>query len=246
MRWQMFVFLMCACANSNSDPLDTFGGLGESQGDASGRGSGNAVGSGNASGDVRAGTVGAAATAGDDAAGNDATSSEGLPHGTSETGEATHAGEGSSEGDDSGNIEGITSTLTISCAGQLQGRAVVHWNTNLGIAFTDAAIPYTFRGSISFDFPSEFTGAIDNPENYDPDFPRHTLAVVDQGYTTYGNHCYPFGTAPQAGTGTIYAFHPSEGIVRATFNNMPLANCVGGGVCLLSGTIETTGQGVFE
>lgn len=162
----------------------------------------------------------------------------------------TDAGPGGSDAgagtDAGGGGGGLTSTLTITCNGQLQGRAIVNYNSNLGIAFTDGAPAFTPRGSISFDFPSGFSGTIDNPEIVG-DGPRHTLAITTSDFTTYGNHCWPFGTAPRGGSATIQEWRPNDGVVRATFSGVPLNNCVTmSDSCQLDGTIETTGEGVFE
>lgn len=141
---------------------------------------------------------------------------------------------------------GVTSTLTISCDGELQGRAIVNFNTNLGIAFTDPEIPFTSRGSISFDFPSGFSGSVDNPEIVG-DGPRHTLAITDRSFTTYGNHCWPFGSEAQPGSATIMEWRPTDGVVRASFTDFPVRNCVSmSDTCVINGMIETTGEGVFD
>ena len=122
----------------------------------------------------------------------------------------------------------------------------MNYNSNLGIAFTDGSPAFTPRGSISFDFPSGFSGSIDNPEIVG-DGPRHTLAITTSDFTTYGNHCWPFGTAPRGGSATIEEWRPNDGVVRATFSGVPLNNCVTmSDSCQLDGTIETTGEGVFE
>lgn len=156
----------------------------------------------------------------------------------------TDAGPGGPDAGPGGG--GLTSTLQITCGGQLQGRAIVNYNTNLGVAFTDGAPALTPRGSISFDFPSGFTGAIDNPEIVDGG-PRHTLAITTSDFTTYGNHCWPVGTPARSGSATIEVWRPNEGVVRATFTNVELNNCVTmSDSCVLNGTIETTGEGVFE
>lgn len=141
---------------------------------------------------------------------------------------------------------GVSSTLTIDCDGELRGRAIVNFNTNLGIAFTDPDTPFTSRGSISFDFPSGFSGAVDNPEIVG-DGPRHTLAITDRSFTTYGNHCWMFGTEPRPGSATIDEWRPTEGIVRARFTDFPVRNCVSmSDTCVINGMIETTGEGVFD
>jgi hypothetical protein len=141
----------------------------------------------------------------------------------------------------------VTSTLVVTCDAELTGRAIVNWNTNLGVAFTDPGSPYSARGSIAFEFPSGFSGTIDNPEDYDPDGPRHIVAITDRAYTLYGNHCWEYGTPPVGGRGVIEQWRPTEGIVRASFEDFPLQNCVSrAGECFLSGMIETTGEGVFD
>lgn len=158
-----------------------------------------------------------------------------------DTGPTPDAGGGS----DAGGGGGVTSTLTITCDGELAGRVIVNYNTALQIAFTDPVSPFTSRGSISFDFPSGFSGPIANPEVVDGG-PRHTLAITDRAFTTYGNHCWPTGTTLDA-TGEIEEWRPSEGVVRASFSNMPLNDCVSmTTACFLNGSIETTGIGVFD
>ena len=148
--------------------------------------------------------------------------------------------------DDDAGGGGVTSTLTITCDGELQGRAIVNFNTNLGIAFTDPELPFGSRGSISFDFPSGFSGSVDNPEIVG-DGPRHTLAITDRSFTTYGNHCWAFGTEAQPGSATIAEWRPTEGIVRASFVDFPVRNCVSmADTCVINGMIETTGEGTFE
>ncbi len=62
----------------------------------------------------------------------------------------------------SGNAGGdasmqVMSTLTSPCA-TLQGRAIVNYNDNLGIMFTEHDSPYTFLGSVQFQLPDGFTG----------------------------------------------------------------------------------------
>ena len=141
---------------------------------------------------------------------------------------------------------GVTSTLTITCDGELQGRAIVNFNTNLGIAFTDPELPFGSRGSISFDFPSGFSGSVGNPEIVG-DGPRHTLAITDRSFTTYGNHCWAFGTEAQPGSATISEWRPTDGVVRASFVDFPVRNCVSmADTCVINGMIETTGEGTFE
>lgn len=149
-------------------------------------------------------------------------------------------------GTDAGGGGGVTSTLTITCDGELQGRVIVNYNTALQIAFTDPVSPFASRGSISFDFPSGFSGPIANPEVVDSG-PRHTLAITDRAFTTYGNHCWPVGTPTLGGVATIDEWRPSEGVVRATFLDVELNDCVSmTSTCLLNGAIETSGTGVFD
>ena len=135
----------------------------------------------------------------------------------------------------------------MTCDAELNGRAIVNWNTNLGISFTDYAPTYSVRGAISFEFPTGFTGAVANPENYEPGGPRHIVAVTDRGFTLHGNHCWEFGTPPRSGSGVIEEWRPNDGVVRATFSDFPVQNCVSGAPpCTISGSISTTGEGVFE
>ena len=149
--------------------------------------------------------------------------------------------------DGDGDGDGVASTLVVTCDAELSGRAIVDWNTNLGISFTDNAPTYSVRGSISFEFPPGFTGVVDNPENYEPGGPRHVVAVTDRSFTLHGNHCWEDGTPPRTGSGFIEEWRPNEGVVRATFTDFPLQNCViGSAPCSITGTIETTGEGVFE
>ena len=135
---------------------------------------------------------------------------------------------------------GVTSSLTITCDGALTGRAIVNFNGGtLGVAFTDPESPFTSRGSISFGFPAGFSGPIANPEIVDGG-PRHTLAITDRAFTTYGNHCWPVPTDPQSGAARIDEWRPSV-------TDVPLRNCVSmSDTCVLDGVIETTGQGVFD
>jgi len=139
----------------------------------------------------------------------------------------------------------IASTLTSSCA-TLQGRAIVNHNGNLGIAFTEDASPYTFLGSVQFELPAGFTGAIPNPESWDGSSPRKVVAMTTPSYQLHGNHCWLNGALPSGGSVVITEYRPTDGVVKATFTALPLRSCTGASVCTISGSIETTGEGVFE
>ncbi|MDB4960533.1 MAG: hypothetical protein JWP01_532 [Myxococcales bacterium] len=139
----------------------------------------------------------------------------------------------------------IASTLTSSCA-TLQGRAIVNHNGNLGIAFTEDDSPYTFLGSVQFELPSGFTGAIPNPEAWNGTGPRKVVAMTTPSYQLHGNHCWMNGAMPSGGSVTITEYRPTDGVVKATFTALPLRSCVGSTICTISGSIETTGEGVFE
>jgi hypothetical protein len=139
----------------------------------------------------------------------------------------------------------LMSTLTSTCA-TLQGRAIVNENGNLGIAFTEHDTPYTFLGSVSFELPDGFTGAVPDPENWDGSSPRRVVAASSASFETFGNHCWLMGTQPSGGGLTITSYHPAQGIVKATFNGLQLRSCTGASICTINGAIETTGEGVFE
>ncbi len=151
-------------------------------------------------------------------------------------GESVDAGGGASQ---------LASTLSSDCA-TLQGRAVVNVNGNLGISFTEPESPFTFLGSIQFEVPSNFTGAIPNPEAWDGNGPRQIVAVTSSAFSLHGNHCW-FDDSPSApGSVVIDDYRPSEGIVKAEFSSLVLRSCSGVATCTINGSIETTGQGVFE
>ena len=156
-------------------------------------------------------------------------------------GAMTDASHGSSA---DGHSAGFTSTLTSTCA-TLQGRALVNYNDNLGIAFTDDDSPYAFRGSIQFELPDGFTGAAPNPEDWDGSSPRHVIAMTDADYDLHGNHCWN-GEAPPPGTLVVQAFDTGSVVVRATFDAFPMHGCTDDSVCTVSGTIQTTAAGVFD
>ncbi|MDX2094023.1 MAG: hypothetical protein SFX73_39700 [Kofleriaceae bacterium] len=164
------------------------------------------------------------------------------------SGSGTDAGSGSGSdagsGPDGGS-NGLTSTLTSSCA-TLQGRAIVNYNSNLGIAFTEDDIPYTSLGSVSFELPAGFSGNVPNPEAWDGSSPRKVVAMTTASFQTHGNHCWLQTTPPSPGSVTIHEWRPNDGVVRATFNALALKSCTGSTVCTISGTIETTGEGVFD
>jgi hypothetical protein len=145
---------------------------------------------------------------------------------------------------DGHNGNALMSTLTSSC-GTLQGRALVNYNGNLGIAFTIADSPYTFLGSVSFELPDGFTGSVPDPEHWDGMSDREVVAVSSPSYETFGNHCW-FSGQPSGGSVVVTDFRPNQGIVKATFNGLQLKSCVGSSTCTVSGSIETTGSGVFD
>jgi hypothetical protein len=161
-----------------------------------------------------------------------------------------HHGSGSNNGDagggspGDGSASGFTSTLTSACA-TLQGRAIVDYNDNLGIAFTDGAPSYTFLGSVQFELPDGFTGEAPDPEDWNGTGPRHVIAMTDAGYDLHGNHCWN-GATPPAGTLVIQQFDTSNVVVQATFDNFAMHSCTDDSVCTVSGTIVTTGAGVFD
>ncbi|MDY0002264.1 MAG: hypothetical protein RBU30_13285 [Polyangia bacterium] len=145
--------------------------------------------------------------------------------------------------------QGVTSTLVASgCPATLSSsRVIVHYNTSLGITFTDPDSPYSVRGTISFDFPSTFTGEIPNPYSWVESGIHKEVAVTDSAYTTWGNHCWPMGETPSGGSGTISLVNGPSGVVRATFQGFQLRNCVSqSSTCSLTGSIESAGTGVFE
>ena len=146
---------------------------------------------------------------------------------------------------DAGGTAQLDSTLTSDCA-TLQGRAVVNFNGNLGISFTEAESPFTFLGSMQFEIPASFSGAIPNPESWDGNSPRHIVAVTSPTFSLHGNHCW-FDSTPQSpGSVVITDYRPSDGIVRAQFDSLVLRSCTGAATCTISGDIETTAEGVFE
>ena len=149
------------------------------------------------------------------------------------------------EADADDSASEIFSTLNSDC-GTLQGRAIVNFNGNLGISFTEADAPFTFLASVQFELPSGSTGTVPNPENWDGSSPRQVVAMTTPSFQLHGNHCW-FDSAPAApGSVTIIDYRPSEGIVKAQFNGLALRSCTGASVCTISGDIETTGQGVFD
>lgn len=140
----------------------------------------------------------------------------------------------------------LDSTLTATCA-TLQGRAIVNENGDLGVSFTEADLPYTFIGSIQWDLPDGFTGQVPNPEDWDGESARQIVAVTSPGFELFGNHCWLDGPPPaQPGTATIAEFDLAAGVVRATFDDFVLRSCTTPTTCTVNGTIETTGEGVFE
>jgi hypothetical protein len=146
---------------------------------------------------------------------------------------------------DGGSSNRLHSTLTSTCGATLQGRAIVNYNGNLGVAFTEDDSPYTFIGSVQFELPDGFVGAIPNPEAWNGSGPRKVVAMTTSSYVLHGNHCWMNNT-PGGGSVTVTEYRPNDGVVKATFASLPLRSCTGSSVCMVSGTIETTGEGVFD
>lgn len=184
--------------------------------------------------------VAALALAACDSAGGSDPGSDGGAHGSDA---GSNALDGGGHGDGGGGE--LVSTLTSPCA-TLQGRAIVNHNGNLGISFTEGAPGYTFLGSISFELPDGFTGTVPNPEGFDGSSPRKVVALSTASFDTYGNHCWFNGSAPTGGSVTVQEFRPGDGVVEATFTNLQLRSCTGTAVCTVSGSIETTAEGVFD
>jgi len=182
-----------------------------------------------------------AACSGKGAAGAGHGGDGGLDGRGSGSGARTDGGRSANDGTSS---SGFTSTLTSACA-TLQGRAIVSYNDNLGIAFTDDDSPYAFRGSVQFELPDGFTGEAPDPESWDGSGPRHVVAMTDPGFGEYGNHCWN-GATPPPGTLVIEQFDTANVILQATFDDFPLHGCTDDSVCTVSGTIATTGAGVFD
>jgi len=146
-------------------------------------------------------------------------------------------------------VDGVTSTLVaVGCQAAFSSdRVLVHYNTSLGIVFTDPDSPYTIRGSISFDFPSTFTGSIPNPYSWVDSGVHKEVAITDESYTTWGNHCWKTGDSPSGGSATIEVIDGSQGVVRASFDGFQLRNCINqNATCTLTGSIESADTGVFE
>ena len=174
---------------------------------------------------------------------SDGTSGPGTDAGAADAG-SNEPTDGGTPGD-GGMANRIQSTLTSTCGATLQGRAVVNFNGNLGIAFTEDDSPYTFLGSVQFELPDGFTGSIPNPEGWSGSGPRKVVAMTTPSFELHGNHCW--GTsAPSGGGVTITEFRPSDGVVKAAFTSLPLHSCTGAAVCTVSGSIETIGEGVFR
>ena len=171
------------------------------------------------------------------AAGADAATSSDGKHGSGSN--AADAGSGAPA---DGSSNGFTSTLTSACA-TLQGRAIVSYNGNLGVAFTDSN--YAFLGSVQFELPDGFTGEAPDPEDWDGTSPRHVIAMTDAGEDLHGNHCWN-GETPPPGTLVIQQFDTTDIIVNATFDNFAMHSCTDDTVCTVSGTIVTNGSGVFD
>ncbi len=171
--------------------------------------------------------------------------------GTGDVDASVPPGDGHTASGDGGPTDGTTSnqlhsTLTTTCAATLQGRAIVNENGNLGIAFTEHDSPYTFLGSVQFELPDGYTGAVPDPEMWDGSSARRVVAMTTKSYDLHGNHCWFNGATPSGGSISITSYHPLQGIVKATFNALQLRSCAGAEVCTVSGSIETTGEGVFE
>ena len=173
----------------------------------------------------------------DAASGTDASTDSGA---TTDAGTSTDVGT---------EPNGVTSTLVaVGCSAAFAAdRVMVHYNTSLGLVFTDADSPYTVRGSISFDFPSGFTGPIPNPYSWVDSGIHKEVAVTDQAFTTWGNHCWKNGESPTGGSATIELIDGPKGIVRASFHGFQVRNCINqSATCTLTGTIESSETGIFE
>lgn len=161
------------------------------------------------------------------------------------------AGQGQNDGgtggpeSDAAALRTLDSSLSATCT-NLSGRAIVNENGNLGVAFTDDSSPYTFRGSVSLELPSNFSGSIPNPEGWDGSSARLVVAVVDQGFTTFGNHCWFNRPDLSGGTAVVTDYRPQSGIMDVSFSGYVLANCNGGGTCTVNGSVRTEGEGVYD
>ena len=159
-----------------------------------------------------------------------------MPAGDGPGGADSHAG-------------GVTSTLVASgcSASFVAGRVLVHYNTSLGIIFTDAKSPYAVRGTLSLGFPVGFTGAIPNPYSWVASGVHKEVAVTDKAYVTWGNHCWKPGESPTGGSATIDVIDGPQGIARVTFHAFQLRNCIDhSATCTLNGTVETQGTGTYN
>jgi len=169
---------------------------------------------------------------------------------TGDAGSARDAGSGRDAGAtvDAGGGQVSSTLVATGCAAQFSSsRVMVHYNTALGVVFTDPTSPYSVQGTISFDFPSTFTGAIPNPYSWVESGVHKEVAVTDTAYTTWGNHCWAVGDSPTGGSATLEVIDGPAGIVRVTFQDFQLRNCVTqSSTCTLSGSLETSGTGVFE
>ena len=74
---------------------------------------------------------------------------------------------------------------------------------------------------------------------------QQVIAMTDAGYDLHGNHCWN-GATPPAGTLVIQQFDTSNVVVQATFDNFAMHSCTDDSACTVSGTIVTTGSGVFD
>lgn len=54
------------------------------------------------------------------------------------------------------------------------------------------------------------------------------------------------GAQSGGGSVTITELRLNDRVVKATFNALPLRSCTGASICTISGSIEATGEGVFE
>ncbi|MEM9302239.1 MAG: hypothetical protein AAGE01_09030 [Pseudomonadota bacterium] len=148
-----------------------------------------------------------------------------------------------------GGDDGVISSLATSgCETTFStDRAMVHFNTSLGIMFTDPAPSFKLNGTIGFDFPPGFSGEIPNPDSRSESGVTTSRSITDNDHASWGNFCWKYGEGATGGSAHIESIDGPAGIVRAVFDNFQLADCeTHGVVCTLTGVIESRGTGVFE